>query len=182
MLGPPAPPKVPAFPTPRTAISVRELPEGDAWLYEVKRDGSPDSATMTDSRMRSSGVAGVVKLDSTSLPDGPVSAQLRPEARIGRNPLKLTLARACDLSLHPAGLSAARSLGTAPRRTRDDGLAWRRPARRSLSHRRRGGPVWAPRVLRPWEEERRCLWHSPRGAERSRQRNSRDDANAARNH
>jgi len=105
MLGPPAPPKVPAFPTPRTAISVRELPEGDEWLYEVKRDGSPDSATMTDSRMRSSGVAGVVKLDSTSLPDGPVSAQLRPEARIGRNPLKLTLARACDLSLHPAGLS-----------------------------------------------------------------------------
>jgi len=55
------------------------------------------------------------------------------------NPLKLTLARACDLSLHP-GLSRRTEPWALLPGTRDDGLAWRRPARRSLSHSQMCGP------------------------------------------
>jgi hypothetical protein len=37
----------PAFVIPMAAVSVTELPEGDEWLYELKLDGSPYSAIVT---------------------------------------------------------------------------------------------------------------------------------------
>jgi len=98
------------------------------------------------------------------------------------NPPKLTLARACDLSVRP-GLSRRTKpwalLPVARETTASPGAGQRGGA---CLTRRCVDPLWAPRVLRPWEKECRCLWHSPRGAERSRQRNSRDHADAARNH
>jgi len=33
----------PAFVTPMAAHTVKELPEGDEWMYELKLDGSPYS-------------------------------------------------------------------------------------------------------------------------------------------
>ena len=48
-----------SFVTPMAAVSVTELPEGDEWRYELKLDGSPDSATVTDARMSRSRAAGL---------------------------------------------------------------------------------------------------------------------------
>ena len=48
------------------AQQVTALPTGYEWLYELKRDGSPYSATVTDSRMSRSRAAGVAKVDSNT--------------------------------------------------------------------------------------------------------------------